>query len=72
MANRARRTHPAAFRANVGMGAVEGERTQAELAQLFDVHPTQNTISDSLDAIDPDNHENRCLPPSRSPSGTMR
>jgi hypothetical protein len=32
MAKRARRTHPAAFRANVGMGAVEGERAQAELA----------------------------------------
>ncbi len=36
-----RRTHSAAFKAKVA--AVKGERTLAELAQQFDVHPNQIT-----------------------------
>ncbi len=34
-----RRTHSAAFKAKVALAAVKGERTLAELAQQFDVHP---------------------------------
>ncbi|TDV06996.1 transposase [Paraburkholderia caballeronis] len=43
MTKRSRRTHSAAFKAKVAMAAVKGERTLAELAQQFDVHPNQVT-----------------------------
>ena len=43
MTRRARRNHTAAFKAKVALAAVKGEKTIAELAQLFDVHPNRIT-----------------------------
>jgi transposase len=43
MTKRARRNHTPAFKAKVALTAIKGEKTLAELAQLFDVHPNQIT-----------------------------
>jgi transposase len=43
MARRSRRTHSPAFKAKVALAAIKGEKTLAELAQQFDVHPNQIT-----------------------------
>jgi transposase-like protein len=43
MAKRAHRTHSPAFKAKVALAAIKGEKTLAELAQQFDVHPNQIT-----------------------------
>jgi transposase len=43
MARRPRRNHSPAFKAKVAVAAIKGERTLAELAQQFDVHPNQIT-----------------------------
>jgi transposase len=43
MTKRSRRTHSPAFKAKVALAAIKGERTLAELAQQFDVHPNQIT-----------------------------
>mgnify|MGYP000931119794 CR=1 FL=1 len=43
MTKRSRRAHSPAFKAKVALAAVKGERTLAELAQQFDVHPNQIT-----------------------------
>ena len=43
MTRRPRRNHTPAFKAKVALAAIKGEKTLAELAQLFDVHPNQVT-----------------------------
>jgi len=39
MSKRPRRNHSPAFKARVALAAVKGEKTLAELAQQYDVHP---------------------------------
>ena len=43
MTRRPRRNHSPAFKAKVALAAVKGDKTLAELAQQFDVHPNQIT-----------------------------
>jgi transposase len=43
MTRRARRKHAPAFKAKVALAAIKGEKTLAELAQQYDVHPNQIT-----------------------------
>jgi len=38
---RPRRNHAAPFKAKVALAALKGDRTLAELAQQYDVHPNQ-------------------------------
>lgn len=38
---RKRRNHSTGFKAKVAVAALKGDRTQAELAEDFDIHPNQ-------------------------------
>jgi transposase-like protein len=43
MARRQRRTHSATFNAEVAVAALRGDKTIAEIAKNFEVHPNQVT-----------------------------
>jgi transposase len=43
MSRRPRRNHSPAFKAKVALAAVKGDRTIAQLAEHFEVHPNQIT-----------------------------
>jgi transposase len=43
MTKRPRRNHTPAFKAKVALAAIKGDRTIAQLAEQFDVHPNQVT-----------------------------
>ena len=42
MTRRARRHHTPAFKAKVALAAIKGDRTLAQLAEQFDVHPIRS------------------------------
>src|SRR6516165_7490377 len=48
MIRRPRRNHTPAFKAKVALAAIRGDRTLAQLAEQFDVHPNQITGRGSL------------------------
>lgn len=41
MTKRKRRNHSPSFKAKVAMAAIRGDKTLAEIAQQYDVHPNQ-------------------------------
>ena len=43
MSRRPRRNHTPAFKAKAALAAIKGDRTLAQLAEQFDVHPNQIT-----------------------------
>jgi len=43
MSRRSRRNHTPGFKAKVALAAIRGDRTLAQLAEQFDVHPNQIT-----------------------------
>jgi transposase len=43
MSRRPRRNHSAVFKAKVAIAAIRGDRTIAQIAEQFDVHPNQVT-----------------------------
>ena len=43
MSRRPRRNHSPAFKAKVALAAIKAEKTLAEIAEQFDVHPNQIT-----------------------------
>ena len=43
MTKRTRRNHSPDFKAKVALAAIKGDRTLAQLAEQFDVHPNQIT-----------------------------
>ena len=44
MQRRPRRNHTPVFKAKVALAAIKGDRTLAQLAEQFDVHPNQITL----------------------------
>lgn len=43
MTRRPRRNHSPAFKAKVAIAAIKGDRTLAQIAEQFDIHPNQVT-----------------------------
>ena len=50
MTKRPRRNHTPAFKAKVALAAIRGDKTLAELAQQFDIHPNQMFVQGSVTA----------------------
>ena len=49
MSRRQRRNHTSSFKAKVALAAIKGDRTLAQIAEQFDVHPNQiSTWKDQL------------------------
>ena len=62
MTRRPRRHHSPAFKANVALAALKGERTMSELATQFDLHPNQikqwkDQLLDGVSDVFDDKHE---------------
>ena len=53
MSRRPRRNHAPVFKAKVALAAIKGDRTIAQLAEQFDVHPNQITTKRSSKAVQP-------------------
>lgn len=49
MSRRPRRNHSPAFKAKVALAAIKGEKTLAELAHDYDLHPNQAQSAPSCD-----------------------
>ena len=70
MRRRPRRNHSAAFKAKVAIAAIKGERTIAQIAEQFDVHPNQVTTwkaqleGGAADVFDGGNGSAPAAPPS--------
>ena len=62
MQRRACRNHTPAFKAKVAVAAIKGDRTFAQLAEQFDIHPNQITAwkaqleSEAAGVFGPGNH----------------
>src|SRR5258705_13258038 len=69
MKRRPRRNHTPAFKAKVALAAIKGDRTLAQLAEQFDVHPNQITTwkaqleSAAADVFDPGGSGGGTQPP---------
>jgi transposase-like protein len=51
MKKRARRNHTPAFKAKVALAALKNDRTIAQLAEQFDVHPNQRGSSGTMTMV---------------------
>ena len=78
MSRRARRNHTPAFKAKVALAAIKGDRTLAQIAEQFDVHPNQVTSwktqleGAAADVFGPGAEPQRDNPPSTSSRCTPR
>ena len=57
MSRRPRRNHSPAFKAKVALAAIRGEKTMAELAKQFDIHPNHLLVGAGQDQDCQDNHD---------------
>jgi len=61
MSRRPRQNHTPAFKAKVALAAIKGDRTLAQLAEQFDVHPNQ---------VRPERLSSKAVPPTYSVPGS--